>query len=176
MTVYAAGNNLSPTNLLTLCITVRMTFHRHSRWLYSQQQSSSSSSNRFVFNKTIAGRRRTLLKNDFVHNLMSNALLLITQQRQRRKNSKPRPQYVQACVIRRHVQQYVCVCVCVCVCVTMKKGGARRMASTTSDTGDTSSKQQQAQCKENYNKSKRPVSSVDHCHPYRRKKRREAVY
>ena len=31
---------------------------------------------------------------------MSNALLLITQQRQRRKNSKPRPQYV---------QQYVCV-------------------------------------------------------------------
>ena len=29
------------------------------------------------------------------------------------------------------------------------------MASTTSDTGDTSSKQQQAQCKENYNKSNR---------------------
>ena len=65
--------------------------------------------------------------------------------------------------------------VSVCVCVTMKKG-ARRMANTTSDTGDTSSKQQQAQCKENYNKRKRPVSSVDHCHPYRRKKRREAVY
>ena len=57
-----------------------------------------------------------------------------------------------------------------------EKRVARRMASTTSDTGDTSSKQQQAQCKENYNKSKRPVSSVDHCHPYRRKKRREAVY
>ena len=34
---------------------------------------------------------------------------------------------------------------------------ARRMASTTSDTGDTSSKQQQAQRKENYNKRKRPV-------------------
>ena len=49
------------------------------------------------------------------------------------------------------------------------------MASMTSDTGDASSKQQQAQRKENYNKSKRPVSSVDHCHPYRRKKRREAV-
>ena len=65
----------------------------------------------------------------------------------------------------------VCVCVCVlCVCVTMKKS-ARQMASMTSDTGDTSSKQQQAQCKENYNKSKRPVSSVDHCHPYRRKRR-----
>ena len=30
------------------------------------------------------------------------------------------------------------------------------MASTTSDTGDTSSKQQQAQRKENYNKRKRP--------------------
>ena len=46
-------------------------FHRHSRWLYIQQQSASSSSNCFiehefpgrnvVFNKTIAGRRRTLL-------------------------------------------------------------------------------------------------------------------
>ena len=69
----------------------------------------------------------------------------------------------------------VCVCVCVCMCVTMKKS-ARRMASTTSDTGDTSSKQQLAQRKENYNKSKRPVSSVDHCHPHRRKERREAVY
>ena len=41
------------------------------------------------------------------------------------------------------------------------------MASTTSNTGDTSSKQQQAQRKENYNNSKRPVSSVDHCHPHR---------
>ena len=45
---------------------------------------------------------------------MSNALLLITQQRQRRKNSKPRPQYYWLCMrvfnsIRRHVQQYVCV-------------------------------------------------------------------
>ena len=38
------------------------------------------------------------------------------------------------------------------VCVSQWKKGARRMASTTSDTGDTSSKQQQAQCKENYNK------------------------
>ena len=66
MTVYAFGNNLSPTNLLTLC------------------------------------------KNDFAHNLMSNALLLITQQRQRRKNSK-QLQYVCASVIRRHVQQYMCV-------------------------------------------------------------------
>ena len=72
----------------------------------------------------------------------------------------------------------VCVHICVyfvCVCVAMKKS-AGQMASTTSDTGDTSSKQQQAQRKENYNKIKRPVSSVDHCHPYRRKKRREAVY
>ena len=49
------------------------------------------------------------------------------------------------------------------------------MANTTSDTGDTSSKQQQAQCKENYNKSKRPVSSVDHCHPYRRKEKRSSL-
>ena len=31
----------------------------------------------------------------------------------------------------------VCVCVRMCVCVTMKKS-ARRLASTTSDTGDTS--------------------------------------
>ena len=35
---------------------------------------------------------------------------------------------------------------CVCVCVTMKKS-ARRMACMTSDTGDTSSKQQEAQHK-----------------------------
>ena len=36
---------------------------------------------------------------------------------------------------------HVCACVraCVCVCATMKKS-ARRMASTTSDIGDTSSK------------------------------------
>ena len=107
-----------------------------------------------------------------------------------------------ACV-RACVRVRVCVCVCqndilhwvntptldscfglvghhqqgaVCVCVTMKKKSARRMASTTCDTGDTSSKQQQAQRKENYNKSKRPVSSVDQCHPYRRNKRREADY
>ena len=33
----------------------------------------------------------------------------------------------------------LCVCVCVCVCVTMKKS-ARRMASTTIDAGNTSSK------------------------------------
>ena len=48
------------------------------------------------------------------------------------------------------------------------------MASTTSDAGDTLSKQQQAQRKENYNKSKRPVSSVDYCHPYRRKKEKRS--
>ena len=59
----------------------------------------------------------------------------------------------------------------VCVCVSQWKKSARRMASTTSDVGDTSSKQQQAQHKQKYNKRKRPVSSVDHCHPYRRKKR-----
>ena len=37
------------------------------------------------------------------------------------------------------------------------------MASMTSDTGDTSSKQQQAQRNEIYSKSKRPISSVDLC-------------
>ena len=55
------------------------------------------------------------------------------------------------------------------MCVTMKKS-ARRNASTTSDTSDTSSKQQQSQRKENYNKSKRPVSSVDHRHPTEEKR------
>ena len=42
----------------------------------------------------------------------------------------------------------------------------------TSNTGDTSSEdpEQQAQRKEKYNKSKRPFSSIDHCHPYRRKR------
>ena len=68
------------------------------------------------------------------------------------------------------------ILMCVRVCVCHNEKSARRMASTTSDTGDTSSKQRQAQRKENYNKRKRPVSSVNHYHPYRRKKRREAVY
>ena len=56
------------------------------------------------------------------------------------------------------------LCVNVCMCVSQWKESARRMASTTSDT---SSKQQWVQCKDLYN-SKRLVSSVDHCHPYRR--------
>ena len=86
------------------------------------------------------------------------------------------------CYIRCNMESLFVVCtvlimesVCVCVCVTMKKS-AGRMASTTSNTGDTSRKQQQAQRKENYNKSKRPVSSVDHCHPYRGKKREEKQF
>ena len=66
--MFAFGNNLSPTNLLTLC------------------------------------------KNDVVHNMMSNALLLITQQRHRRKTQNNRAAVcVRACVIRRLVQQYVLV-------------------------------------------------------------------
>ena len=40
----------------------------------------------------------------------------------------------------------------VCACVCHNEKSARRMASTTSDSGDTSSEQQQAQRKENYNK------------------------
>ena len=44
-------------------------------------------------------------------------------------SSHPSPLYVCVCV-------FVCVCVCVCVCVSQWKNGARRMASTTSDTGD----------------------------------------
>ena len=70
MTVFAFGNNPSPTNLITLC------------------------------------------KNDVVHSMMSNALLLITQQRHRRKTQNNRGRAavcVRACVIRRLVQQYVCV-------------------------------------------------------------------
>ena len=90
------------------------------------------------------------------------------QQAQRKENYNKRKRPVSS------VDVCVFVCVHVCVCVTIKKS-ARQMASTTSDTGDTSSKQQQAQRKENY-KRKRPFSSVDHCHPCRRKKRREAVY
>ena len=63
-----------------------------------------------------------------------------------------------------------CVCARACACVTMKrKCQMYGMVSTTSDTGDTSSNFQQAQRKEKYSKSKRPISSVDHC-PHRRKK------
>ena len=51
------------------------------------------------------------------------------------------------------------------------------MASATSDTGNTSSKQQQAQRKQKYNKrKKRPVSSVDQCHPHRRKRTQRSSY
>ena len=49
------------------------------------------------------------------------------------------------------------------------------MASTTSDTSDTLSKQQQAQRKQKYNKRKRPLSSVDHWNPYRKKKERQLL-
>ena len=66
-----------------------------------------------------------------------------------------------------------CVCVCVCVCV-FHNGKKKCQTSTASDTSNTSSKQQQAQRKKKkliYN-SKRPVSSVEHCHPYRTEKRR----
>ena len=52
---------------------------------------------------------------------------------------------------------------------------ARRMASTTSDTGDNSSEQQQAQRKQKYNKRKRPVSSVDHCHPVIQEKKEKQL-
>ena len=68
---------------------------------------------------------------------------------------------------------YMCVHVCVhvCVCVTLKKKVPDEcMASTTDKRYRRFFKQQQAQRKENDNKSKRPVSSVDHCHPYRRKR------
>ena len=67
-------------------------------------------------------------------------------------------------------------CARACVCVSQWKKSARRMESTTSDTGDTSSKQQQAQRMQKYTKRKRPVSSVDHCHPYIRKNREEKQF
>ena len=81
---------------------------------------------------------------------------------------KTHPSFVWMAVGPKTISNAQHKCLRVCVCHNEKKS-ARRMASTTSDTGDTSSKQQQAQRKENYNKIKRPVSSVDHCHPYRRK-------
>ena len=66
MTVFAFGNNLSPTNLLTLC------------------------------------------KNEVVHTMMSNALLLWLLSKGRGgKTQSNRSMCVR--VIRRHVQRYVCV-------------------------------------------------------------------
>ena len=89
-----------------------------------------------------------------------------------------------------------CVCVCVCVCVSEKdldkilcvcvrahervhhneKKVPNKIATTTSDTSDTSRNQQQAQCKGKVNMKKAAgfFLSVNHCHPYRKK--REAVY
>ena len=73
VTVFAFGNNLSPTNLLTLC------------------------------------------KNDVLHNMMSNALLLITQQRHRRKNSKQPGRGMCACVC------YTEACATVYVCASCRR-------------------------------------------------------
>ena len=63
----------------------------------------------------------------------------------------------------------VCVCVCDAVCVCVCQNEKKCQANGKHDKrhrrtgGSTSSKQQQAQRKENY-KRKRPVSSVDYCH------------
>ena len=78
MTVFAFGNNLSPTNLLTLC------------------------------------------KNDVVHNTMSNAQLLITQQRHRRKTQNNRAAVCVPCVC------YTEACAAVCVCILQKIDAGRR--------------------------------------------------
>ena len=64
---------------------------------------------------------------------------------------------------------HVCVCVCVCVCHNEKKCQTNVQARQVTPCV-TSSKQQHAQRKENYNKSKRCVSSVDHCHRLQKKK------
>ena len=66
---------------------------------------------------------------------------------------------LRVCLRARVRERYAPVCACVCMhacvracvraCATMEKS-ARRMASTTSDTGDTSSKQQQARRKQNW--------------------------
>ena len=56
------------------------------------------------------------------------------------------------------------------LCVTMKNESPTGTESMTSDTGDDTSKQQQPQRKEIFNKGKRPVSPIDHCHPNGRKK------
>ena len=67
----------------------------------------------------------------------------------------------------------MCVCVCVCVCVRAHASVAMKNVpdewqALQVTPGDTSSKQH---ANKKYNKIKRPVSSVDHCHPYRRKKK-----
>ena len=92
-----------------------------------------------------------------------------------------------------HAYRCVCVCVCVCVrersrrktvcvCVCVRahervhhneKNVPDKIATTTSDTSDTSRNQQQAQCKGKFNMRKRLVFffSVNHYHPYRKKER-----
>ena len=70
--------------------------------------------------------------------------------------------------------QLVTKSVYACVCVTMKKN-ARQMASPTSDTGDTSSRQQQAQRIENCNKSKRPVSACRSLPSLQKKKEKRSI-
>ena len=55
-----------------LAFEKKKNFHRHSRWLYIQQQTDTLRRPEFpgrnvVFNKTIAGRRRTLLQKKDCH-------------------------------------------------------------------------------------------------------------
>ena len=109
--------------------------------------------------------RQTILAIFQVSSSMHNAKKITTRAR------GPFHQSITASLTEEKREVCVCVRAGVCVCACTMKESAIRMASTTNDTGDISSKKQHAQRKENYNKSKRPVSSVNHCHSYRRKKR-----
>ena len=63
----------------------------------------------------------TLCENDVVHNMMSNALLLITQQRHRRKNSK-QPHRSTVCV--RVLYGGLCNSMCVCILQKINAGSS----------------------------------------------------
>ena len=65
----------------------------------------------------------------------------------------------------------LCVCVCVCVCHNERKCHTNGKH----DKRDLRYFKLVAACKENYNKSKRPVSSVNRCHPLIQKKKEKFV-
>ena len=75
----------------------------------------------------------TLCKNDVVHNMMSNALLLITQQRHRRKTSK-------------QPRRSMCACVCYTACATVCVCASCRRSMLAEDAGSSAGKVNWALC------------------------------
>ena len=81
---------------------------------------------------------------------------------------------IQLTLLSRLLDLCLCWCVPVCGCYKEKKISGEWQARQATTAGCTSSKQLQAQHKEKCNNSKRPVASVDHCHPITEEKDKQS--